>query len=613
MMIHALVIAPYKGLFELVSGLKEELSDFRLTMLQGDLSEVLPLVGQMEEGQYDVIVSRGGTARLLRQLVTIPVIEIHVSGYDMMRILTLVQGISSRVEMIGFPNVIDGFIAVSRIMGIDIPYTEIGREEEASQAVARAKEKGVGVVLGDTVTVRKAQELGMEGILITSGKEAVLEAFAQARYMRTIAARYEQKYTVYEHLLDKLDAGLAVLNEQNRFQYVNDAFCAQWGISGDKPLHDAPIERGTCLSKLITCLKLGIDIDRVALTCRPAHSTPMLVSAAAHAAEAGFYYVQSDSKPDSAAEHVLSVSFWTEAGQGNTFLQPLGQTANAGSLAAGDAPDGLPIAVYGEKGSGKRLWSAAWSGGEHTAQAEQERLFIAAELPKAGKLSLITLEQWLARLDQSAVLYLKGVEDMDASQQNALAEAITAAQAQVILSFERSPGELRRDGHLGSALFELLQDRIRYFPPLRDRRDELEALIRSLIAKSNETSGKQIVGLRPDVLNSLLERPWAGNFNELKETIDRLVHYAKGDFIDESALAGLEHDALSEGWRNTGSGNQAGISGGINLNQTLEAIERDVIQAVLKQEQMNQSNAAKRLGINRSTLWRKLKQNEHES
>ncbi|MSS96026.1 winged helix-turn-helix transcriptional regulator [Eubacterium sp. BL-380-WT-2B] len=46
---------------------------------------------------------------------------------------------------------------------------------------------------------------------------------------------------------------------------------------------------------------------------------------------------------------------------------------------------------------------------------------------------------------------------------------------------------------------------------------------------------------------------------------------------------------------------------GLNLDQPLEDIERDIITILLKQENHNQSKVAKRLGISRSTLWRKLK------
>ncbi len=51
----------------------------------------------------------------------------------------------------------------------------------------------------------------------------------------------------------------------------------------------------------------------------------------------------------------------------------------------------------------------------------------------------------------------------------------------------------------------------------------------------------------------------------------------------------------------------------LNLNQTLDDIESDIIRIVLEEENNNQSNAAKRLGINRSTLWRKLKDQEEDT
>ncbi|MNJ80868.1 DNA-binding protein Fis [compost metagenome] len=66
---------------------------------------------------------------------------------------------------------------------------------------------------------------------------------------------------------------------------------------------------------------------------------------------------------------------------------------------------------------------------------------------------------------------------------------------------------------------------------------------------------------------------------------------------------------LEEGTRKARSGLTPALGREeLNLYQPLKDIERDIIRTVMEQEGMNQSLAAKRLGINRSTLWRKLKE-----
>ncbi|NOU94240.1 hypothetical protein GC093_13575 [Paenibacillus sp. LMG 31456] len=603
MIIQALVIAPYKGLLELTTSLKEELHDFRITMLQGDLSEVLPMVAQIEEGQYDVIISRGGTARLLRQHVSIPVIDIQVSGYDIMRIITLVKGSQSKVEMIGFPNVIDGFVAVSRIMDIEIPHTVIEHENEVGSALARAKESGISMVLGDTVTVRMAQDMGLEGVLITSGKESVLEAFAQARYMQVIAARYQQKCTLYEQLLNKLDTGFAVFDENNHFQYGNDTFCSQWGISLDPSKGELP-ERNSNITRLLHCLKKGVVFDQVITVCEPLH--PFILSAGPYTQESGLYYMKMDAL--SSMESELRVSFSMGEMLSYPLLLSRDNVVNGDSEGIGTRSGDFPIALYGEKGTGKRQWSVTRIQNEQSASGH--RLFIEVELLKSGKRSVDGLQNILLQMDEATVLYLKGIEKIDAVHQKSLTAWITASRAQVILSFDLNPAILYEEGSLEAGLHELIKSNVVFFPPLRERREKLEALLRSFIAKANETTGKQIVGMRASVLDALLQQPWAGNFIELKETVDWLVQTSDGEFIDDATLDLLIAQKKLNHAKNYADAQVNISTSTINLNQTLEEIERDVILAVMEEEEMNQSKAAKRLGINRSTLWRKLKQNE---
>ncbi|MFD0679897.1 MULTISPECIES: PrpR N-terminal domain-containing protein [unclassified Paenibacillus] len=600
MKIHALVIAPYKGLIELTSSLKEELQDFRISMLQGDLSEVLPMVTQIEEGKYDVIISRGGTARLLRQHVSIPVIDIQVSGYDIMRIITLVKDTQSKVEMIGFPNIIDGFIAVSRIMDIQIQHTVIEHENEAGRALVKAKETGVSMVLGDTITVRMAQELGLEGVLITSGKESVLEAFAQARYMQTIVKRYQQKCSLYEQLLNNLDTGFAVFDENNMFQYGNNTFFSQWGISPEHSKGELR-EQNPNITRLLDCLKQGVVFDEVITICEPLQ--PFVLSAGPSTTESGpGFYMKTNSRPSMDSE--LKVSF----SMGDMLSYPLllsrDNAANTSSEGIGKEHGDFPIALYGEKGTGKRLWSLTRI---QSDQPVRNKLFIEIELLKSGKRSVEGLQNILMQVDESIVLYLNGIENIELVHQKSLAAWIMASQAQVILSFAQNPAVLLGEGSLEPALYEIIKDKALFFPPLRERSEDLETLIRSFIAKSNETTGKQIVGMRTSVLNALLQQPWTGNLIELKETIDWLVQISDGDFIEEEALHLLAAQKIKPVVNGTDTQEN---SNKINLNQTLEEIERDIILVIMEEEEMNQSKAAKRLGINRSTLWRKLKQTE---
>ncbi|MDY0393479.1 helix-turn-helix domain-containing protein [Virgibacillus halophilus] len=94
----------------------------------------------------------------------------------------------------------------------------------------------------------------------------------------------------------------------------------------------------------------------------------------------------------------------------------------------------------------------------------------------------------------------------------------------------------------------------------------------------------------------LLRGEWSGNITQLKKVIRELSIWSKGYYIElpqvEDILASMKQE--EEDW------------GGIPLSGTLKEMEREIIHRVMEEEGNNQSKAARRLGINRSTLLEKI-------
>jgi len=128
MKINVLAIAPYPGLSKLITDESTFFPQLNITTLNADMEESLTLLRKYGKDDFDFIISRGGTAKLLEKHTDIPVIEIQVSGYDILRTLTLLKGYQSKIQMIGFSNIINSFEAVSTIINMDIKYTVVSHE-----------------------------------------------------------------------------------------------------------------------------------------------------------------------------------------------------------------------------------------------------------------------------------------------------------------------------------------------------------------------------------------------------------------------------------------------------------------------------------------------------
>jgi DNA-binding NtrC family response regulator len=127
-------------------------------------------------------------------------------------------------------------------------------------------------------------------------------------------------------------------------------------------------------------------------------------------------------------------------------------------------------------------------------------------------------------------------------------------------------------------------------PPLRERRTDIPLLAHFFLDKYNERYELEAV-LTASGVKRLEEQEWPGNVRQLQHLIERLVILAPGGRIDADAVSDALLDSASED---------------ASLSETLKDTEREQILKVLDATGNNKSRAAKILGIERKTLYRKL-------
>ena len=100
-----LVIAPYESMKNILLNICKDRPEIHLTVMVGDLSEGARLVQEIREDEYDIVVSRGGTAEILRTVVSIPVVEIQLSSYDILSSLKLAESYTGQYALVAYPNI----------------------------------------------------------------------------------------------------------------------------------------------------------------------------------------------------------------------------------------------------------------------------------------------------------------------------------------------------------------------------------------------------------------------------------------------------------------------------------------------------------------------------
>jgi DNA-binding NtrC family response regulator len=158
-------------------------------------------------------------------------------------------------------------------------------------------------------------------------------------------------------------------------------------------------------------------------------------------------------------------------------------------------------------------------------------------------------------------------------------------------------------------------------PNLRDREDDIELLVGHFLRQSNEEMNKAISGVEPNVLERLAKYDWPGNVRELENAIKRAVLAARGatitlhdlDLNDDLAANSSKGDLLdslgAQAAQIVADPKQFGGSGQL-YQHLMDVAGQAMIRAALSATDGNQVAAARLLGINRSTLRKKLRDSD---
>ena len=167
----------------------------------------------------------------------------------------------------------------------------------------------------------------------------------------------------------------------------------------------------------------------------------------------------------------------------------------------------------------------------------------------------------------------------------------------LIAATNRDLEEEMKRGTFRSDLFYRLNVFALHLPPLRDRRDDIPLLADAFLQRSARARGEEPKRLTDAAVAVMQEFSWPGNVRELENALERAVILTDGETIDADALPERVTERRAEPLVSTR---------GISANPALEVIERAYIMWVLQSEGGNKSRTAEVLGIDPSTLYRKL-------
>ncbi|MEO1616275.1 MAG: sigma 54-interacting transcriptional regulator [Planctomycetota bacterium] len=287
------------------------------------------------------------------------------------------------------------------------------------------------------------------------------------------------------------------------------------------------------------------------------------------------------------------------------------------------APTGATVLVRGESGVGKELVASAIHHASPRAAGPLVCLNCAALSPSLLESELFGHERgaFTGATDRKrgkfeaadgGTLMLDEIGEMDAEIQAKFLRVLEGhsfervggqqpikVDVRVVAATNRDLQAMVADGKFRQDLFYRLHVVEIVVPPLRNRGADILILATHFLSQFNEQMGKRVKGLTPNAEKMLLDYSWPGNIRELRNVIERAVVLNSTDRIDADHL--LLTPALMAGTPQSTEGTSEPVE------ISLAELEQRHIERVLRHTDGNKSRAAAILGIERSTLDRKLK------
>jgi transcriptional regulator with PAS, ATPase and Fis domain len=272
------------------------------------------------------------------------------------------------------------------------------------------------------------------------------------------------------------------------------------------------------------------------------------------------------------------------------------------------------VLVQGESGTGKELLARAIHEESNRKDApfvsvscaalteslleselfgHEKGAFTGADSAKKGKLELA----------RNGTLFLDEIGDISQKLQMDLlrvlenrefrrvgGQELLTMNSRVIAATNRDLKRAIEEGKFRDDLYYRLNVISFHIPPLRERKEDIPILVENFVEKFNIEMGKEVEGVDEPSLRTLMEYHWPGNARELRNVIERAMVVAKGRTIHEGDL----HLPASTG--------KASVFG-----RSLEEVEVEHIRFVLESNGWNVQKSAQVLGIDRVTLYNRIR------
>ena len=579
----------------------------------------------------DILVCAGATGAFLRKHLQLPVVLMRAHGVGVAPALAQASRVSPRVGVLTYREINHELDQLRDVFKFDLlqgAYTDLEGAREQVRRLARA---GCGVVVGSPMVAEIAEEEGLSGALALSG-ELFRQALEDALALWRGAMKEQAKRHRLDAILRELHDGVLVLDKDGRVELLNLAMARLLEVDSDRAIGrriddllpgcgmDEAVASGREISNKVMALKGRSLLANLTTFQQGGRGAGAVLTARETAdVQRADGHVRAQSRPGRfAARHVLR-DIVAESAEMRTMVKMSERYAQTDST----------VLITGESGTGKELLAQ----GIHNASRRRDRPFVAIN---CGALAESLLESELFGYEEGAftgsrrggkpglfeaahtgTVFLDEIGDMPPLLQTRLLRVLQEREVLRLGGVEPTPIDVRviaathRDlkaeivaGTFRDDLYYRIQVlRIRV-PPLRERPSDIRAiafrLAERLARRMNASSS--VDGIVAALMPRLQAYHWPGNVRELQSILERAL--LLGPFPDDQSVddVPLIRELLPELFESPPPAERPA-----DLRHVGKAIEIAHVRKIVEECGGNLGEAAKRLGVSRSTVWRRLR------
>jgi PAS domain S-box-containing protein len=630
-----LFIAPYEHMYQSALKIVEDPKYQSIKVVCANLLDGLAQAVNGIESRIHVVISRGGTYRLIKQKnIGIPVVEIRSSPVDIIESLSVALGENWPLAIVGYSNIMNNYdeIFLKKLIKNKLKIVNLAAEDNVKGVVASCVESGYSTFLGDTIVKNICDEMGYTCYLQKSGISSIQAAMDEALHICAVLKQEQETARRLRAVIDFVHDGVIAVDGSGKVILFNAIADNLLGVRQEKILGGS-IDLLAHLP-FVNALKTGEQI-----VDKPFKIGAQLfsISTIPISMENNFFgsvVVIRDLRELQTYEQKIRAAL---ADKGfvarHTFesiVHQSGKIRHCVSIAKKFSHYNASILIEGESGVGKELFAQ----GIHNNGVRRDGPFVAvncAVLPK----SLIESELFgyvegaftgsrkggkagYFELAHRGTLFLDEISELPLDVQAQLLRVIQEKEVMRLGDTRIIPVDLRLICATNTNLVDMVHEglfrkdllfRINtlsfYIPSLAERREDIDILASHFLSMFCSVYNKNITRFSPKALSYLRAYPYEGNIRELRGMIERAVIICEGSIVRLADLrSGLRHDHRAKETSAVFEGARADARA--DAQADMEEMEKTHICRVLDEYGRSMTKTAEALGISRSTLWRKI-------